>query len=165
MTVISTAKDMDALTLTVVAEFDAPAERVWQLWEDPRLLERWWGPPSWPATFTTHQFIPGGAANYYMTGPDGEEAHGWWKVTAIDPPRRLEFDDGFADAQGDPTAEMGSTHAVVTFDPFTGGTRMTTTSHFESTRQLEQMLAMGMEDGIREAMGQIDGILRDTPAD
>jgi|GEM_PF-6910007 len=41
MTVISSHTDADALTLTFVADFDASAERVWQLWEDPRQLERW----------------------------------------------------------------------------------------------------------------------------
>jgi uncharacterized protein YndB with AHSA1/START domain len=42
MTVITTTKDPDALTLTVVAEFDADPARVWEVWEDPRQLERWW---------------------------------------------------------------------------------------------------------------------------
>jgi uncharacterized protein YndB with AHSA1/START domain len=32
-------KDFDSLSLTLVAEFDAPIERVWQLWADPRQLE------------------------------------------------------------------------------------------------------------------------------
>lgn len=45
MTVVRTNMDADALTLRFVAEFDAPVERIWQLWEDPRQLERWWGHP------------------------------------------------------------------------------------------------------------------------
>ena len=31
--------------MTMVAEFDAAPERLWRLWENPRQLERWWGPP------------------------------------------------------------------------------------------------------------------------
>jgi uncharacterized protein YndB with AHSA1/START domain len=50
MSVTSIEKDYDRLTLTLVADFDAPIERVWQLWADPRQLERWWGPPSHRAT-------------------------------------------------------------------------------------------------------------------
>jgi len=50
MSVTSIEKDFDRLTLVVVADFDATPERVWQLWADPRKLERWWGPPSYPAT-------------------------------------------------------------------------------------------------------------------
>ena len=92
MTVIDVQKDTTALTLTFVAEFDAPVDRVWQLWADPRKLERWWGPPEWPATFTRHELHEGGTVNYHMTGPDGTIAGGWWTVTAVDAPRMLAFD-------------------------------------------------------------------------
>ena len=33
MTVISTTKDPESLTLTLVAEFDSAPERVWTVWE------------------------------------------------------------------------------------------------------------------------------------
>lgn len=77
MTVVSVTKDVDALTLTFVAEFAASVERVWQVWADPRQLERWWGPPTWPATFQRHDFVVGGQSRYHMTGPEGEKSHGW----------------------------------------------------------------------------------------
>ena len=54
MPVIDAITDLEALTLTFVTEHDAPVERVWLLWADPRQLERWWGPPGWPATVTEH---------------------------------------------------------------------------------------------------------------
>jgi dihydrofolate reductase len=43
MTVTTVRKDPQRLTMTIEAEFDAAPERVWQLWADPRQLERWWG--------------------------------------------------------------------------------------------------------------------------
>ncbi|MGJ3561418.1 SRPBCC family protein [Streptomyces sp. INA 01156] len=46
MTVTSVDKDLDHLTLTVIADFTAPVEKVWQLWADPRQLERWRGLPT-----------------------------------------------------------------------------------------------------------------------
>ncbi|MEE2522340.1 SRPBCC domain-containing protein [Pseudarthrobacter sp. J75] len=159
MAVVSSTKNLEALSLTLVAEFDAGVERVWELWQDPRQLERWWGPPTWPATFEQHDFVPGGKASYYMTGPDGEKARGWWRFTAVDAPNKLEFDDGFADERGEPVGDLGTTHAVVTLEPDGDRTRMTVHSTFESEDQLEKMLEMGMEEGMKEAMGQIDGIL------
>lgn len=69
MTVTEVHKDRDALTMTVAAELDAGIERAWQLWADPRQLERWWGPPMYPATFVDHDLTPGGRATYYMTDP------------------------------------------------------------------------------------------------
>jgi uncharacterized protein YndB with AHSA1/START domain len=159
MTVISSTKNVEALSFTLVAEFDASVERVWQIWEDPRQLERWWGPPTWPATFEKHEFTPGGEASYYMTGPEGERAGGWWRITDIQPPNRLEFDDGFADENGDPVESMGTTHASVMLEDIGGRTRMTVNSVFESEEQMGKMLEMGMEEGMQEAAGQIDGIL------
>ena len=70
MTVISSSTNAEKLTLELVAEFDAPPDRVWEVWEDARKLERWWGPPTYPATFTRHEFEVGGESRYYMTGPD-----------------------------------------------------------------------------------------------
>ncbi|MGH2380466.1 MAG: SRPBCC family protein, partial [Candidatus Limnocylindria bacterium] len=69
MTVTAVRKHPETLTMTLEAEFDASPDRVWQLWADPRQLERWWGPPTYPATFTKHDLAPGGRVEYHMTGP------------------------------------------------------------------------------------------------
>jgi uncharacterized protein YndB with AHSA1/START domain len=159
MTVISTSKNPEDLSFTLVAEFDADVKRVWQIWEDPRQLERWWGPPTYPATFSRYEFTPGGAASYYMTGPEGEKPHGWWRITDIQAPNRLEFDDGFADDNGAPVEAMGASHATVTLEDIGGRTRMTVRSVFESEEQMNEMMEMGMEEGMKEAAGQIDALL------
>jgi len=164
MPVISTQADTEALSLTVIAEFDASAHRVWRIWADPRQLERWWGPPGYPATFEVHEFTPTGRAGYFMTGPDGGTANGWWRFTAVEEPNRLEFDMGFANESGEPVTEMGTAHAVVTLEETGGRTRMAIVSTFESAGQQEKMLAMGMEEGMGEAVGQIDSLLAESPA-
>ena len=160
MAVIGSHKDLDALTLTFVAEFDAGVERVWQVWEDPRQLERWWGPPGWPATFDKHEFVVGGTCRYHMTGPDGTKSPGWWTITAIEPPHRLEFDDGFAGEDGEPSDALPPTHAVVTLEAVGNRTRMTTVTTFASLEAMEQTIAMGTEEGTVLAMNQIDEVLR-----
>lgn len=162
MPVVNSYKDVEALTLTFVADFDAGAERVWRVWQDPRQLERWWGPPTWPATFHRHDFVAGGESRYYVTGPEGQKSHGWWHITMIDAPHRLEFDDGFAGDDGEPLSTMEPAHAVVTIEPAAAGVRMTVVTRFVSADQLEQMLAMGMEEGMGLALGQIDGLLAEA---
>jgi uncharacterized protein YndB with AHSA1/START domain len=125
MTVMDVRKDLETLTFAITAEFPASAKRVWQLWADPRQLERWWGPPTYPATFVEHDLTPGGWVSYYMTGPEGDTPHGWWRVRAVEPPRRLEFEDGFADEDGRPAEGMPTTSGVVELvDLPGGGTRM-----------------------------------------
>ena len=160
MNVVKTEKDPEALTMTVVVEFDAEPERVWQVWEDPRKLEKWWGPPTWPATFEQHEFEVGGRASYYMTGPDGEKSAGWWEFKSIDAPKSLAFRDGFADEGGQPNKSMPEMDVSVSFEPADGGkTRMTSVTTFGSVEQLEQLLEMGMEEGFMAALSQIDDLL------
>ncbi|MFL5674939.1 MAG: SRPBCC domain-containing protein [Chloroflexota bacterium] len=164
MTVTAVQKDPATLTMLLTAEFDATPERVWDLWADPHKLERWWGPPSWPATFTRHDFAPGGHVEYHMTGPTGDEAHGFWDIVEIDPPRRLVFVDGFADNDGTPNDAFPRNEGRVTIEPIDGGrTRMSIESHFPSTEAMEQVLGMGMEEGLTQAVGQIDAILAEDP--
>jgi len=159
MTVVSATPDREKLELTVVAEFSAPAEKVWQVWEDPRKLEKWWGPPTWPATFPEFDFTEGGRARYYMTGPDGEKAGGFWRFQAIEKHRRIQLLDGFADEDGNPNEEMPNMVMTMTLDEDGGKTTMTTVTKFNSLEDLEQLLEMGMEEGIRAAAGQIDALL------
>lgn len=159
MPVTDVTKDLDALTMTITAEFDAGADRIWEMWSDPRRLERWWGPPSHPATFVDHDLTPGGRAAYFMTSPEGQKYHGWWRIEEVEPPRRLRFEDGFADGEGKPNAEMPTTVATVTIAEADGATKMTIESKFGSREGMEKVIEMGMEQGMTEALGQIDALL------
>lgn len=159
MPVRSVTKDPKALTMTVVAEFPVQVERVWAAWVDPRQLERLWGPPGWPATFVEHDFVVGGKASYYMTGPDGTKSYGWWRFLHVDAPRSFEIHDGFADETGKPNTKMPGMHMRVSLDAIEEGTRMTGVSTFSSLEAMEQLLAMGMEEGLKAALGQMDGVL------
>jgi uncharacterized protein YndB with AHSA1/START domain len=165
MTVTAVRKDPGALTMTLVAEFDASPTRVWQLWADPRQLERWWGPPAYPATFMAHDLTPGGRSEYHMTGPTGDQPRGFWEILEADPPRRLAYRHGFAHDDGTPNPELPGMTAHVTIESIDGGrTRMSIESRFPSTRAMEQILAMGMEEGLTLAVGQIDAILAEEVA-
>ena len=159
MSVTRLDKDFDRLTLTLVADFDAPIEQVWRLWADPRQLERWLGPPSHPATVEQHDLTPGGAVTYFMTGPEGEKYRGWWRITSVDPPKSLEFTDGFADQDGTPVADMPTTTVQMQLTEHEGGTRMELRSVFDSREQMEQLMDMGASEGLQQAVGQMDALL------
>ena len=160
MSVTDLRKDPQTLTMTLDAEFDVPPERVWQLWADPRQLERWWGPPTYPATVTSHDLRSGGRVEYHMTGPEGDQPRGYWEIVEAAAPGRLVFRDGFADADGRPNTDMPVNEIRVTIQEVGAGrTRMSIESVFPDTAAMEQLLAMGMEEGLRQAVGQIDAIL------
>jgi uncharacterized protein YndB with AHSA1/START domain len=163
MTVVSVEKDLERLSLTLVAEFDAAVERVWQLWADPRQLERWWGPPAHPATVEQHDLTLGGEVAYFMTGPDGETTRGWWRVTAVDPPRSLQFTDGFANADGTPNADTPTTAVQVRLTDHDGGTRMELRFLFESPEHMENLERWGAFDVFPQSVAQMDALLSDNP--
>ena len=159
MTVTNVDKDLDARTLTITAEFDAPLERVWELWADPRKLERWWGPPSHPATFERFELEPGGTVTYFMTSPEGERFYGLWRVVAVDAPRSLDVEDSFADADGNVNPDMptGQMHMRLTEED--GRTRMELISVNATKEAMQQLLDMGAAEGMQQAIGQMDALL------
>jgi uncharacterized protein YndB with AHSA1/START domain len=164
MSIVSVEKDLDSLSLTIVAEFDAPLERVWQLWADPRQLERWWGPPSHPSTVEKHHLAAGGEVTYFMTGPRGEKVRGWWRVTSVDRPRSLEFTDGYARQDGTPNAEMPTTAVQVRLAERDGGTRMELRFIFDSTEHMEQLERWEAFEVFPQSVGQMDAVLADKSA-
>lgn len=160
MSNVDITKDLENATLVVTSVFPASPERVWRLWADPRQLERWWGPDPYPATVVDHDLRPGGHVSYYMTGPEGDQHKGYWRVTEVDPPRHLAFEDGFADDSGDPNDDLPVSRSIVTIEAVDDATtRMTIHSVYDTAAELETVLAMGMEQGIRAAVEQIYGLL------
>jgi uncharacterized protein YndB with AHSA1/START domain len=159
VSVVSVEKDVGTLSLSLIAEFDAPIERVWELWADPRQLERWWGPPTHPATVETHDLAPGGEVTYFMTGPGGETSRGWWRVTAVDPPTSLEFTDGYANRDGTPNADTPITAVRVRLTETERGTRMVLRFTFESTEHMQNLERWGAFEVFPQSVGQMDALL------
>lgn len=161
MPVTSVEKDLDQLTLTIVADFAAPVRRLWDAYTDPRQIERFWGPPVYPATFFRHDAAVGGLSHYAMTGPEGDTHHGYWEWTAVDEGRSFEVLDGFADEKGAPNPGLPATRVSFEFEETADGSRLTTISYFGTLAELHQLVEMGMEEGTRLAMAQIDDVLAD----
>lgn len=159
MPVTYVEKDIDNLTLTITADFAAPVQRIWQIYADPRQLEKVWGPPSCPATVVDHDLTPGGRTTYFMTDPDGNKYPGYWQITAVDEPTSFSFIDGFADVDFNPDPALPVSRSVYTFAEHDGGTRAIYLSIFESAEALQQVLDMGMLEGISSALNQIDGLV------
>ena len=159
MPITSVSKDAATLSLTVVADFPVPQQRLWDAYADPRQLERFWGPPAWPATFTRHDFKVGGRAEYFMTGPNGEKWTGSWKFTAVNPISSFEAYDGDDNAY-DPNGPAAMTF---TFETTRTGSRMICVTRFLSVEAMEQT-ASGMEEGFRAAMPQLDAVLAEPSA-
>ena len=100
-----------------------------------------------------------------MTGPQSDQPHGYWDILETDPPHRLVYRDGFANEDGTPNDDLPRNEGRVTIEAIDGGrSRMSIQSLFPSREAMEQLVAMGMQEGITEAVGQIDAILAEDRA-
>lgn len=161
MPVTSVTTDPQGLTMTLVGDFPVPVERLWSAFADPRQLERFWGPPGYPATFDSYDLRPGGIAHYWMTSPEGARFYGRWEFAAVEEPSRIVVLDSFADAEGAIDRSVPTGRMELTFESTTSGSRFTALSIFETTEALEQILAMGQVEGMTQAIGQLDTVLAD----
>jgi len=159
MPVTDVTTDAEALTMTLTAEFPAPVERLWEVFTDPRQLERFWGPPGYPATFTSFEPVVGGRARYLMTSPKGEKFYATWEFLEIDGPRSLTVLDSFADENGDVREDMPTSRMTLTFEPTASGSRLESVTSFTSAEALEQVISMGMVEGSTMALNQLDRVL------
>ena len=159
MPITSVNSDPSTLTLTVVGDYPVPVERLWDAWADPRQIERFWGPPEWPATFTRHDMAPGGESHYFMTGPEGERSAGYWRYEAVERYRHIEVVDGFAGEGGAPNDDMPSMRMRFDFESTDDGSRFVAVTTFPDLGAMEQLVEMGMMEGMQAAMGQMDAVV------
>lgn len=100
-----------------------------------------------------------------MRGPNGERSHGWWRFLKVERARVIEVEDGFGHDDGSPNDAMPTMRMVFDFEETAAGSRFTCVTHFPSLEAMEQLTAMGMVEGLRSAMSQIDGVLADRATD
>lgn len=162
MPVTDVHHDVDTRTLTIVAEFAAPPERIWQIYADPRQLEKVWGPPTYPATVVDHDLTPGGRVHYFMTSPEGTKHAGYWLVMEVDEPTSLVFEAGIAHPDFTPDPDVPPATNRYRFETSGGGTRAVYLSTYPTAAGLEQALAMGVREGTAGAIGQIDDVLAEA---
>jgi uncharacterized protein YndB with AHSA1/START domain len=149
-----------AKTITLTAELAAPVDRAWQLYADPRQLEQWWNPPGYPLTITDHNLSVGGMVHAHVTAPDGQKAHPYWRITAVDPPRSMVWEDGFLDDQLQPNPAIPPTTMRLTLaDRDGGGTLMTIVVGFLSVEAMQEYLDMDIAEQMRVTFGQADALL------
>lgn len=158
MSVTTVEPDLDNLTLTVVADFEASVEEVWELWANSEKLGRWWGPPEYLTTFEPYDLSAGAEMAHVMTGPDGDKHEGVWRIEAVDPPRSLELSDADVDEDGQPNDGLALMGMAMELSEHNGGTRMTVRSTFFSREGMEAM-AEGFAEGLRLSLSRMETLL------
>lgn len=155
-------KDFDTNTLTIERTFNAPRERVWEAYANPEQFSAWWGPEGWTTTVKELNLTPGGKNHYCMKCVDenqgewfDQEAWGLMVFEAVDKPASFTYKDYFSDADGTLKNDMPTMTITMSFTEEDGKTKMVSRGVVESKEQLEQLVNMGMIEGLTSTLNKL----------
>jgi uncharacterized protein YndB with AHSA1/START domain len=104
-------------------------------------------------------FRVGGRWHYCMAGPgeDGKEIESWGlaEYTAITAPESFVYKDAFSDSDGTKTIDMPVADIVTEFIEVDGGTRVVSRTTYPKAEDVQAILDMGAEQGIRETWDRL----------
>ncbi|MBO9579006.1 MAG: SRPBCC domain-containing protein [Microbacteriaceae bacterium] len=158
--------DADALTLTLAAGFPVAPHRLWDAFADVRQLERFWGTPTRPTTFTRHDFADGGHSAFWETAPDGELVHGRWEWASVEPIAAFAILDEDAEEFGElsrdiPATRITGTIAAAPGDSSQDGSQLALAFHFRSRAGFDAAVAGGTARRIEQIADQLADVLDD----
>lgn len=163
---VKITKDLENNTLIIEREFDAPKENVWRAYADREWFEKWWGPEGWETTAKEFDFVPGGRILYDMKCVDenqgewfNQSSWGFMVIDSVDTPNSFSYTDYFSDENGAINQEMPSLKITNEFIEENGKTKLVSRSIADSAEQIEQLIKMGMVDGITSQMRKLDQLL------
>jgi len=163
---VKITKDLENNTLIIEREFDAPKENVWRAYADREWFEKWWGPEGWETSAKEFDFVPGGRILYDMKCVDenqgewfNQSSWGLMVIDSVDTPNSFSYTDYFSDENGAINQEMPSLKITNEFIEENGKTKLVSRSIADSAEQIEQLIKMGMVDGITSQMRKLDQLL------
>ncbi|MCZ8518576.1 MULTISPECIES: SRPBCC domain-containing protein [Paenibacillus] len=143
--------------------FDAPRELVFKVFSEAEHLKRWWGPRGWELTVCHVDFRPGGVWHYCMKCMDeaqgdfyGYESWGKAVYSEIVEGERIVMTDYFSDAEGNIIEGMPPSTNTMNFLEHEGKTKLVSRSRYASPEALQQVMDMGMLQGITETWDRLE---------
>jgi uncharacterized protein YndB with AHSA1/START domain len=141
--------------LVIKRRFNAPPRIVFDAWTRADLVKRWWAPASHGVVVAQCEadVRAGGRYRYVLRQAEGEIAFSG-EYLEVSPPRRLVYTQVF-----EPMATSGVATITLTFAEVDGGTELVAHEEYPSAAVRAQVLASGMEHGMRETMDQLEELL------
>jgi uncharacterized protein YndB with AHSA1/START domain len=147
--------------------FNAPRERVFEMWKKCEHLKNWWGPRGWELPVCKIDFRPGGSWLYCMKCVDKNQGsyfgmESWGKVVyhEINEPSKMTYTDFFSDAEGKENKEMPSTKVAQEFIAIGDKTKIVSRGEYASAEALQTVLNMGMIEGITQTWDRLEERLK-----
>lgn len=145
--------------LKVERTFNAPIALVWRAWTEADLLDQWWAPEPWKSETSHMDFSEGGHRLYAMVGPEGEKHLARTDYKSISHHHEFSGHDSFCDEKGDINPEMPVSKFNNNFEDANQKTYVTIISEYASEEHLQQVIQMGMKEGLSMAFDNLDSTL------
>jgi len=157
----STASTAAVREVSITSLINAPREEVWRAWTDAKLVAKWWGPHGFTVPMCKLDARPGGSILIHMRGPKDSAFDVVMPVTGtfqeVTVPARLVFRSrALSDALGQPQLETLNT---VTFEEFSGRTRLTLHAAVVKAAPSAAAAIAGMEQGWRESLERLASLV------
>jgi uncharacterized protein YndB with AHSA1/START domain len=153
------SKDTPNKKLTVLKEFDAPLNLVWQAWTQAEILDQWWAPKPYKADTKTMDFREGGIWLYCMTGPQGDKHWSLVEYKKIEPPRSIISESRFCDSEGKVKLDSPCMFWNDAFSQTGSTTTVRVVLTFATEADLESIIKMGFKEGFTAGLSNLDDYL------
>jgi len=154
--------DRDKSTLTIVREFAAKRQLVWECHTKSELLDRWFAPTPLVTKTKSMEFRDGGHWHYAMVDPEGQEYWGRLDYLTIRPLDGYAALDGFSDETGALNPDPPRSRWDVEFTdagPHCAHCLVRTVVSYASAQDLETVIGMGMKEGLTATLDRLDELL------
>lgn len=166
MSEVKVTKDLENKKLVVEFVANGPVDKVWHAYTDKDTFEKWWGPEGWKTSAKEFDFKPGGRVHYGMKCVDdrqeewfGRISWGVMDIQSVDVSKSFTYKDHFSNEQGTLNTELPSITVTNVFTEENGKTKITSTSLADSAEQIEELIAMGMIEGLSSQLNKLDSLL------
>ena len=146
-------------TITIIRNFSAERQLVWDCYTKKELLDQWFGPEPLSNKTKSMDFREGGHWHFAMVEPNGTEYWNMVKYLTINPIDWYTTIDGFSNEQGEINEELPRAKHKVTFTDKGDSSMVQTIITYNSLEDLETIIKMGMESGMKSTFERLDKIL------
>jgi len=150
--------DKSINSVFITKEFAAELPLVWDAFTTAEMLDQWWAPKPWVSKTKKMEFKEGGRRFYAMVSPEGHEGWQIQDYISINPKTHFKYFSVFADKDENPHP-TGSTWDL-NFSELNGITTVRITIHNESLERMEQMIAMGFQEGFTMTLTELETLLK-----
>lgn len=153
--------------IVISREFTAPRQLVWDVWTQPKHIEKWFGPKGFTTRVESLDFKVGGRSSYVMIGPDGTEYPSSGVYREIVPIEKIvttdEFGEGFDDIEAMKNVDLPQGMvSTFLFDDLGERTKLTIITSHPTVEDRKKHEAMGVVDGWNTSLDKLDAYLAEA---